>query len=153
MKEKNISARSAMQVALITRLLGITVTVFILILTVKSELLNYRIITWQLVLAIPLLFVAMISNSKIISRATFKEYRTFNLMVNSVSIALILNTFGLLVSKYVSAVIGTAFFLVFLGCYSYFLIKDWKTGKIYNELLIMLLLLLFGFLPSFFILT
>ncbi len=142
-----------MQVALITRLLGITITVFILILTVKSELLNYRIITWQLVLAIPLLFAALVSNSKITSRAAFKEHLAFNLLVNSVSVALIFNTFGLLVSKYVSAVIGTAFFLVFLGCYGYFLLKDWKTGKIYNELIIILLLLLFGFLPSFFILT
>lgn len=153
MRNEDVSKRSSMQVALITRLLGITLTIFVLILTIKSELLNYRIITWQLVLSIPILFTALVTSSKMVNLGAFREHKIFALFVNSIAIALIFNTIGLLVTKYVSAIIGTIYFILFVGCYGYFLKKDWKSGKIHNEVIIIILLITLGLIPALFILT
>lgn len=149
MPEKNFAGRSSMQVAFTTRLLGMTITLFILILTLKAELLTFHSIAWQLSLAIPILFAAMISNSKIIDETSFIKYKTFNLFVNSVSIALIANTIGLLIAKYISIFIGITYFLIFVAFYCYFLLKDLKAKKFYNELIILILLILLGITPIF----
>jgi len=146
--EKNFAGRSSMHVSFATRLLGMTITLFILLLTVKAELLEYAPIAWQLSLAIPLLFASLIVNTKIICEETFNKYRTFNLIITSFSTALIANTIGLLISKYVSHLIGVSYFALFIILYGYFFAKDFKAGKIYNETIIILMLLLFGLIPS-----
>ena len=146
--KKSVASRSAMNTTLMTRLLGMVVTLFILILTVKSELLNYRTITWQLALSIPILFGALVISTKITDETKLDNYREFNLIVNSFSIALVSNVIGLLVMKFVSVNIGFGYFLVFIGIYSYFLIKDWKSGKIYNELIVIIITILFGLIPT-----
>jgi hypothetical protein len=153
--EENFLARSSLQVSFVTRLLGLTITLFILILTVKSELLDYRIITWQLCLAIPFLFASLITNSKINSLHSFGDHRYFNLIVSSVATALIINTLGLLITKYIDPVIGFIYFILFLIIYMYFFIKDLKFGidKIWNEFIILALIILFGLVPAWFVLT
>lgn len=148
MKEKNFAGRSSMHVSFATRLLGLTITLFILILTVKAELLEYAPLAWQLSLVIPLLFASLIVNTKIISQETFDKYRIFNLIVTSVSTALVANTLGLLISKYISPLIGISYFIIFLGIYGYFFLKDFKERKIYNETIIILIIILLGLLPS-----
>ena len=104
-------------------------------------------ITWQLVLSIPLLFAALIANSKITDEGELNNYRYFNLFVNSASIALVSNTIGLLVTKYVSYSIGIAYFLFFLYFYFYFLYKD-RHGGILNELIVIVLSLALGLIPA-----
>ena len=146
--KKSVASRSAMNTTMMTRLLGMIVTLFILILTVKSELLEYTTVTWQLALSIPLLFGALVINSKITDERELNRYRKFNLFINSCSIALVSNVIGLLVMKYVSIGIGFAYFALFIGIYSYFLIKDWKDKKIYNELLVISISVLFGLIPT-----
>lgn len=148
MKEKNYAGRSSMNVSFATRLLGLTITLFILILTVKAELLEYTPLAWQLSLVIPLLFASLIVNAKIISQETFDKYRTFTLIVNSISAALVANTLGLLITKYVSHIIGMSYFAIFIGIYGYFFFKDWEERKIYNETIIILLIILLGLLPA-----
>jgi hypothetical protein len=148
MKEKNFAGRSSMHVSFATRLLGMTITLFILILTVKAELLEYTPIAWQLSLAIPLLIASLVVNTKIICQETFDKYKKFNLLVTSVSIALVANTIGLLISRYISHVIGISYFVLFIALYTYFLIKDLKSRKIYNETIIILLIFLLGLLPT-----
>ena len=147
-KNKNYSARSSTNMALTTRLFGVLLTVFILILTVKSELLHYKIITMQLVLAIPITFISMVINSKIHNEKSFLKYRTLNIITASFSISLILNSLGLLVTRYVSAYAGILFFIVLIISYALFFIIDMKDRKVYNELIIILMLLIFGLLPS-----
>jgi hypothetical protein len=149
---KNFAGRSSMQVATTTRLLGMTITLFILILTMKAELLEFHYVAWQLSLVIPILFASMVSNSKIIDQTSFDKYRNFNLVMNSVSIALIANTIGLLISKYVSVFIGMAYFILFMGVYLFFFCKDFKNKKFYNELIILILLFSFGIIPLLFVL-
>lgn len=145
--DKNFAGRSSMHVATTTRILGMTITLFILILTIKAELLNYHYVAWQLSLVIPILFASMVSNSKIIDAKSFEKYRSFNLLVNSVSIALIANTIGLLITKYISIFIGIGYFLIFISVYVYFFAKDFKNKKFYNELIILILVFLFGVIP------
>ncbi|MBP7708522.1 hypothetical protein KA107_02460 [Candidatus Pacearchaeota archaeon] len=147
---KNYVGRSSMQVSFMTRLLGMTVTLFVLILTVKSELLQFKIITWQLAIAIPILFAALITNSKISSPSSFEEHRKFNLFVNSVSVALVINIIGLLLTRYVDKFMGFSYFILLLLTYFYFFMKDLRFGKekIWNELIILALLILFGLVPA-----
>ena len=71
-----------MNTTVVARLMGMTVTLFILILTIKSELLDYHTIAWQLVLAIPFLFAALVANSKITDEAKLNSHRHFTLLVN-----------------------------------------------------------------------
>jgi len=148
MVEKNFASRSSMQVAFTTRLLGMTITLFMLILTIKAELLDYNYVAWQLSLAIPILFAALISNSKIIDEGSFEKYKTFNLIVNSLAISLVANTIGLLISKYISLYIGLSYFSIFLVIYGYFFIKDFESKKFYNEMIILALIVLLGIIPA-----
>jgi hypothetical protein len=148
MRREHVSGRSSMNTALMTRLLGMTVTLFILILTVKSELLEYQSVSWQLVLSMPLLLAALIANSKVVNVEKFEKYRYFILIVNSVSIALVSNTIGLLVAKYVSLIIGVAYFALFIGLFGYFFKKDWADGKVYNEIIVISISILFGLIPA-----
>lgn len=142
-----------MQVNLITRLLGMAITVFILVLTVKSELLAYKVVAWQLALSIPFLFMALLTNTKITDVQSFREHKTFCLYMNSVAIALLFNSVGLLVTRYVASLVGFAYFVFFIMGYTYFMIKDWKYNKIHNEVLIIALMVLLGLIPAFFLLS
>jgi hypothetical protein len=146
--DKNYSARSSTNMALTTRLFGVLLTVFILILTVKSELLQYKIITLQLVLAIPITFISMVINSKIHNEKSFFKYRTLNIITASFSISLILNALGLLITKYVSVYAGILFFIVLIIAYGLFFIIDYKDRKVFNEMIIIIMLFIFGLLPS-----
>lgn len=146
--KKSVESRSAMNITLMTRLLGMIVTLFILILTVKSELLEYNAITLQLVLSIPLLFGALVINSKITDEGDLKKYRIFNIFINSCPIALVSNVIGLLIMKNVSVTIGLYYFIAFIGIYSYLFVKDWKKMKIYNEIIVLLISIFFGLVPT-----
>lgn len=148
MTEKNFASRSSMQVAFTTRLLATALTLFTLILTIKSELLESPFIAWQLSLSIPILFTAMVSNSKITNQRSFNKYKNFNLFINATSIALVANPIGLLVTNYISKLMGISYFLTFLGVYSYFFAKDFKAKKYFNEMIIIILLTTFGLIPT-----
>ena len=72
-----IEHRSPLFVSINTRLLGISVTVFILILTIKSELLASPLITTQLVLSIPLFMRALWADAKIRDAVSLEKFRSF----------------------------------------------------------------------------
>jgi len=152
---KHVSRRSSMEVTIGSRLLGVAMTIFILILTIKSELLSYTIMTMQLVFAIPFLIGAMISNSKIINRQTLTRYLVLNRVTSAIASAFLFNTIGLLVAKYVSELLGIFFFLVFIALLVVFVFIDLdKTTiriKLMNEILIILLMIFLGLIPALFI--
>src|SRR3989338_2475975 len=100
--KKSYGNSSPMYVAIFARLLGLSATILVLILTIKSELLAYDIITYQLVLAIPFLVIAMLSEAKIRHSENLKKYFFINKISSAFAYALIFNTLGLLVSRYVS---------------------------------------------------
>jgi len=149
---KPVENRSSMEVAISSRLLGIVITIFILILTIKSELLAYKIMAIQLVLAIPFVIGAMISSSKILTHQTLKRYVIINRICSSAASAFIFNTIGLLISKYVSLTIGVLYFIVFILILLEFIFIDLDKSDIKNklihEILIILLMIFFGLLPT-----
>ncbi len=137
-----------MNITIESRLLGMAITVFILLLTVKSELLEKQIIILQLALSMPLLLASMISNAKIVDSDSFKDYYLFNRITNSAGVALIFNTLGLLVIYYISKIAGIAFFMILLVSLCCLFYLDYNKRKIYNELLIILIVFCFGVLPA-----
>jgi len=151
-QNKPIGRRSSMEIAIDSRLLGVIITIFILILTIKSEVLNYAVMTAQLVLAIPFLLGAMISNSRIVNNQTLKRYLTVNRVCSAIAFALIFNTIGLLISKYVSLTLGMLFFLGFIGIITVFIFIDidkstWRNKLLY-EILMMALMVVLGIIPA-----
>jgi len=147
-KKENINKRSPMNVSIASRLLGVSITVFVLLLTLKSELLEKDIIILQLALSMPLLLASMISNAKIVDTDSFKDYYLFNRLTNSAGIALIFNTIGLLVASHISKIIGIVFFILLLILLSGLLYLDLNKRKIYNELMMILIVLVLGLLPA-----
>ena len=150
--KKPIEQRSSMEVTIGSRLLGVTVTIFILILTIKSELLSYTIMTAQLVLAIPFIIGGMILNSKILTSQTLKRYVVMNRMFSSAASAFIFNTIGLLISKYASFVLGIIYFITFITVLLALVFIDIDKSefknKLIHEILMIVLMISLGLLPA-----
>ena len=106
--------RSPLYVAVDARFLGITITIFILILTIKSELLSSWLIATQLILSIPLWIAALASQSKIVDTQSLRKYYILTKFSSSIALAFIYNVLGLLVIRYVFISTGLMFFLLFL---------------------------------------
>ena len=77
----------------------IDITIFILILTVKSELLSSWLIATQLILSIPLWIAALASQSKIVDTQSLKKYYTLTKWSSGIALAFIYNVIGLLVVR------------------------------------------------------
>jgi predicted neutral ceramidase superfamily lipid hydrolase len=148
----NVERRSNMEVAIDSRLLGVAITIFILILTIKIELLSYTIMTAQLILSMPFLMAAMISNSKIVNQRTLKSYHIINRITSAVAIAFLFNTLGLMVAKYISFVIGIIFFVIFIILLIFLMFidldKSTVTNKMMTEILMIFLMVFLGLLPA-----
>jgi hypothetical protein len=147
-KKENILERSPMVVSVESRLLGVAITVFALILTLRLEFLEKNIIILQLILSMPFLLASMISNSKIVDNDSFKDYYFFNRVTNSIGVAFIFNALGLLVANYVARTSGIIFFCTIIFLFGCLFFIDFNKRKFYNELLIILITFLFGLLPA-----
>jgi hypothetical protein len=151
-KTANVERRSNMEVAIDSRLLGVAITIFILILTIKFELLSYTIMTAQLILALPFLMAAMISNSKIVNQRTLKSYHVINRITSAIAIAFLFNTLGLMVAKYISFTIGIIFFGIFILLLVALIFIDFDKStvinKIMTEVLMIVLMIALGLLPA-----
>lgn len=144
--------RSSMEVTIGSRLLGVAITIFILILTIKFELLEYTIMTAQLIMSLPFLMAAMISNSKIVNQRTLGSYRILNRITSAIASAFLFNTLGLMVAKYISFTIGILFFAVFIILLITLIFIDLdKTtvqNKLMSEVLMITLMIVLGLLPA-----
>ena len=151
-KTESFEKRSSMEVTIGSRLLGVAITIFILIVTIKFELLAYTIMTAQLIMSLPFLMAAMISNSKIVNQKTLSSYRVLNRITSAIASAFLFNTLGLMVAKYVSFAIGILFFLVFILLLIILIFIDLdKTtieNKIMSEVLMIILMIALGLLPA-----
>jgi len=151
-KTESFERRSSMEVTIGSRLLGVAITIFILIVTIKIELLAYTIMTAQLILALPFLMAAMISNSKIVNQKTLSSYRILNRITSGIASAFLFNTLGLMVAKYISFLIGILFFVIFIVLLIILIFIDLdKTtieNKLISEVLMIALMILLGLLPA-----
>jgi hypothetical protein len=144
---RDIQKRSPMYVSIDSRLLGLAITIFILILTIKSEILEDQITIIQLVMAIPLLLGAMISNARIVDMDSFKQYYLFNRMSNAVGTAFVYNTIGLLIGKYVSFSAGLIYFILLSAVLMLLMMTKFNERKLYNEVTMIVIVAVLGFLP------
>ena len=133
------------------RFLGITITIFILILTVKSELLSSKLIAGQLVLAIPFWIATLVSQAKIVDFISLKKYYQLNKISSGIALAFLYNVIGLLTVKYIDVTIG----LLFFGLYTAYELRTailhkmhHKEGRILRDSLVVLILILGGVLPA-----
>ena len=133
------------------RFLGIAITIFILILTVKSELLASKIIAGQLVFSISFWIATLISQSKIVDIQSLHKYYGMNKLSAGIALAFIYNTIGLLTVKYIDVTIG----LIFFGLYAAYELRagilhltEHKEGRMLRDLLVVLILILGGILPA-----
>jgi len=151
-KTADIERRSNMEVAIDSRLLGVAITIFILILTIKFELLSYTIMTAQLIMALPFLMAAMMSNSKIVNPRTLKSYHVINRTTSAIAFAFLFNTLGLMVAKYISFTIGIIFFVIFIVLLVALIFIDLDKSTIKNklmtEILMIALMISLGLLPA-----
>lgn len=146
--EKNAFKKSSMYLTVSSRLFGLATTVLILILTIKSELLSDYSITAQLVLSIPLLIGSMLSDAKIIDSESLKRYYFLNRISTAVAFGLLFNTLGLLISKYVSQMLGLYFFLILLIIFFIMIFLNFDKRKLFSEGLTILVIIFLGVLPS-----
>ena len=151
-KTESFERRSSMEVTIGSRLLGVAITIFILIVTIKIELLAYTIMTAQLILALPFLMAAMISNSKIVNQKTLSSYRILNRITSAIASGFLFNTLGLMVAKYISFWIGILFFVIFIFLLISLIFIDLdKTtieNKLMSEVLMIILMIGLGLLPA-----
>lgn len=137
-----------MYVSIDSRLVGVAITIFILILTIKSEILQDRVIVMQLIMAIPLLMGAMISNARIVDEDSFRQYYLFSRISNSIGTAFIYNTFGLLVTKYVFPMAGLIYFLLLSAVLLLLMMTQFNHRKLYNEVVMLIVVFILGILPA-----
>lgn len=146
--DETLGQRSPMYMTLDSRLLGLAVTIFVLILTLKSDLLSITIITTQLVLSIPFFVASMLSNAKITSKETLHKFYLFNRATTAIASALLFNTLGLIISQYVSHIIGLIFFTVLLVILAVLVIMDYSETKVSTEGISFVFVVIFGLLPA-----
>lgn len=150
-ENEKIVGKSQMYVVIVAGFLGLVMTLFILILTIKIELIDSELISYQLVLSIPFFMLQLISQAKMVDISTIKQYYVFNRIVSGISFAFLYNSLGLLISKYVSSSLGVLFFMIYMMGICFFMHNDLKTKdirKIYRDSIIMVLVLLLGLLPA-----
>jgi len=151
-KTESFERRSSMEVTIGSRLLGVAITIFILIVTIKFELLAYTIMTAQLIMSLPFLMAAMISNSKIVNQKTLGSYRILNRTTSAIASAFLFNTLGLMVAKYISFWIGILFFVIFIILLTILIFIDLdKTtieNKLVSEVLMIAIMIFLGLIPA-----
>ena len=147
--EKSDFKKSSLYLTISSRLVGLATTILILILTIKSELLSDYLITAQLVLSIPFLIGSMLSDAKIIDFKSLRRYYYLNRMSTAIAFGLLFNTIGLLISKYISHLLGFAFFIVLLVLFFIMIFLNFDKRKIFSEGLTILVIIALGVLPSF----
>ncbi|MFA5176267.1 MAG: hypothetical protein WC413_03350 [Candidatus Nanoarchaeia archaeon] len=143
--------RSPQYVTVDARFLGVTITIFILMLTVKSELLESNLIAGQLVLSIPFWIAALVSQSKIVDFESLRKYYTLNKISSGVALAFLYNTLGLLTVRYISLPIGLAFFSLYLAYELYtafFHLEIRKPDRTIRDTMVLLILIFGGILPA-----
>ena len=146
-KERQRIARAPKYVNADVCFLSITMTLFVLILTVKSELLSSKLITLQLVFAVSFWIATLMSQVKIVDHESLKRYYLFSKLSSGIALAFLYNTIGLLVARYVYLGIG----LIFLSLYLiYVLYSDiiLKRKITFRGVMILAILIFGGILPA-----
>jgi len=104
------SAKASTRIALNRSLLAIIISVFFLIINLREEILFQKILTVQLVLAIPLFITSILSYSKIGYRNEIKRWNILGYITFIFAYAFMLNVIGILLGDIVGVAIALTFF-------------------------------------------
>ena len=105
-----ISAKASTRIALNRSLLAIIIGVFFLIINLREELLFQKILTIQLILAIPLFITSILSYSKMGYSNEIKKWNILGYITFIFAYAFLLNVIGILLGNIVGVTIALIFF-------------------------------------------
>jgi O-antigen ligase len=105
------SSKASNRVALNRSLLAIVISVFFLIVNVKEGLLLQQILTFQLILAIPLFLTSILSYAKVSYKEEVKKWDLFGWVTFMLGYAFLLNIIGILVGNILGILMALLFFL------------------------------------------
>jgi hypothetical protein len=95
-----------------TALLGISFTVFALVITLKPELIKDEILSIQLVLAIPLIISSIFARIRLSYAHSEKRWELFGYGTFIIAYSFLINTMGILLASVVSLTAALGFFAV-----------------------------------------
>jgi len=137
------------------RLLGISFTVFALIISLRPDLLEDSFfVPLQLTLSIPLLLSSIFARSKLAWTKNAKVWENYGYITFLLAYTFLINVIGILISNSLGLTIGLTFLLfsVFMSIsYSIFEVIEDKTkiwSRIKKDLFFAVLVFLGGILPS-----
>ena len=141
-------ARSPLYVQLYASFIGIAITIFVLVLTIRSELFSSKILTYQLVLTIPFWIITLLTQVKIVHARGLKTYYLINKLVYGIAFAFLYNSLGLLITGYISLGLGLVWFSIYLIYSILSLVIDFRKNRLYGDLTSIIIIILLGILPA-----
>ena len=145
------TAKMSVNIALI----GISFTVFTLILTLKPELLKNEFLALQIVLSIPFLISSTLARMRHVSAAEEKRWESFGFVGFILAYSFLINSIGILLDIFASVGIAMVFFAVNIASavvysaievsYNRSMLKE----RLFKDLAFFLIILFLGIVPSF----
>ncbi|PJE81610.1 hypothetical protein COU58_01545 [Candidatus Pacearchaeota archaeon CG10_big_fil_rev_8_21_14_0_10_32_42] len=153
MEKQEVKAKFRFDINL--KLLGISFTIFALIISLNPELLKFSIlIPLQITLSIPLLLSSIFARSKLAYTKNTKIWENYGYITFLIAYTFLINVLGILLSYSISPTIGLiflAFSFIMSISYSFFEIlenKEKLLSRIKKDLFFGVFLLFGGVLPS-----
>jgi len=151
----NLHEQVSSRLMINTRLIGVAITIFVLIITLRSEILTEnKIITYELVLAIPFLLSSSLARSKLGYSSHPMKWNWLGWITYIIGYALLLNVVGIIVAFYLDVNLSILFFIVnWILCIVYSLIeisykKERLKERLFKDSFFILLQLFLGLLPA-----
>lgn len=107
-----IPSKADSRITLNTTLLAISIGVFFLMINMNSNFLSQKILTTQLILSIPLLFISNLAYSKIGYRKQVKKWNIFGWITFIIGFGFILNVIGIISKEIIGITISIMFFVI-----------------------------------------
>lgn len=145
------SAKATMQLSIASAMMGVLFFVLTLILATGSDKFNFIALA-QLVLAVPMLYMASLGHSKTAYRKDEKHWHTFAWFTSNSGNIMILNAIGLMVMTVSRNLSATYFLLIIALMVIYSLINIYynpafRQQKVYKLTFFMVLVFFGGILP------
>jgi hypothetical protein len=135
-------------------LLGISITLFGLIITINPKLLDSALLAYQLVLSIPFFTSSTFARSKMAYTRNARKWDLFGFITFILAYGFLINSIGLLLANFASNQVVVTFFVInIILAISYSSIQVWYDksklkGRIFQDLTFTILIILLGILPA-----
>lgn len=145
--------KSGARIPINLTLLGISFTLFGLVVTLNPSLLGKSLLAYQLVLSIPFFMSSIFARSKLAYSTNSERWDKFGFITFILAYSFLINSVGLLMVNFILPIIVVVFFvtnIVLAIIYSMIQFSyDKRTLKkrIFEDLSFILLIVLFGILP------